>query len=174
MKKPTDDNRNIADVIGQRVRVGPDPLVSGWQQMLTDFLVTMKPYLTAGRLVTFQSLRVAEKEFFGDMVGMVSVPETSVALYLPPSVREQMMATDRGAHALAPADPDPDALPDAGVVLAARDSGFDVILNALFARPPHLAAVDIYDSGQLISGYTYATIRECQENLSDLMQTYLG
>ncbi len=48
--------RRIAETIGQRVRPGSDPNVAGWQAMLADLLGQMRPYMAAGRLVTFQSL----------------------------------------------------------------------------------------------------------------------
>jgi hypothetical protein len=48
-----------------------------------------------------------------------------------------------------------------------------VILNALFAHPPTLAAVDVYERGRMIGGYTYASIEACRENLTELMKIHL-
>lgn len=174
MTQPTDRNRDIANTIGQRVTVGKDPLVSGWQEILRGILAKMKPFMTPGRLVTFQTLLEEEKKFFTAMVPIVSIPDTVLALYIPPSVRYQMMVTNHGRDGHYPFDHDPKNPPDAGVVLASAAGSFDIIVNALFAHSPTLAAVDIYDKGQLIGGYTYKTIRACQENLGDLMRTYLA
>ena len=173
MSQSSHDNRRVADIIGQRVRVGEDPIVSGWQAILRGILVKMKPFMASGQLVTFQKLLEEEREFFTAMVPIVQIPYTVRALYIPPSVRYQMMVTNHGPHAQYPIDHDPENPPDAGVVLATAAGSFDVIVNALFAHPPTLAAVDIYDRGQLIGGYTYRTIRECKENLSELLRTYL-
>jgi len=48
-----------------------------------------------------------------------------------------------------------------------------VILNALFAHPPAMAAVDVYETGSLIAGYTYRTNGECASSLTALMRTHL-
>ncbi len=167
-----DENRFVADTIAQRVRVGDDPIVAGWQNMLSAILTKMRPFLEKGRLVTFRHLLPAEKTFFSALSGSVRVPEHALALYLPPSARHQMMHANHGAGSRAPADLYPDRFPDAGVVLAAGD-GFEVILNALFAHPPTLPAVDVYESGRLIAGYTYRRIDECVSSLTALMKTHL-
>jgi hypothetical protein len=70
------------------------------------------------------------------------------------------------------ADHDPDNPPDAGVVLATATQSFSVVLNALFAYPPTMPAADVYEQGQLVAGYTYSSIEECQTGLTELLQTY--
>jgi hypothetical protein len=166
--------KRVADVIAQRVGVGSDPTVSGWQNYLAELLEKMKPFLAAGRLVTFHTLLAEEKTFFEQLVKIIKIPRHTLALYLPPSVRYQMMYTNHGPAARYDSDHHPDRPPDIGVLLATSQDNFDVILNALFAYPPSLAAVDVYDRGSLIGGYSYPTIAACQESLGELLQTYLG
>ena len=165
---------HVADAIGRRTAIGPDPSVSGWQSVLKQLLGNMAPYLVPGRLVTFQTLAEAEKTFFEQLAQGIAIPPRALALYLPPSVRYQMMYTNHGRDARYDSDHDPNRPPDAGVLLAAGRGNFDRIVNALFAYPPSLAAVDVYECGSLIGGYTYPTIAACRQGLGDLLKTYLG
>lgn len=173
MYKLSDENKIIADIVSRRVSSGQDPLVSGWQNILIDILTRMKPFMFSGRLVTFKTMLENENEFFKGLLNSVSVPGDVLALYMPPSVRHQMMYANHGKDSQIPVDHDPLNPPDAGVVLAAAENDFSVILNALFAHPPTLAAVDVYDRGHLIGGYTYPSIDACRESLTELMKTYL-
>lgn len=172
MVNSEDENRIVADTIGKRVRIDKDEVVAGWQAMLAGILTKMRPYLTGGRLVTFQHLLPQEKSFFGTLLKTVQVPGHVMAFYMPPSVRYQMMSAYHENRERIFADHDPEHPPDAGVILSAAD-GFEVIVNALFAYPPALAAVDVYEAGCLIAGYTYRSIDECVSSLTALMQTHL-
>lgn len=173
MSNPSEENRKVTDAIAQRVRAGEDPIVEGWQDLLAGILFRMKPYLTVGRLVTFQHLLPSERAFFCSLLDSVDVSGHVLALYIPPSVRLQMMYANHGPAARANLDYDPENPPDAGIVLASADGSFGVILNALFAYPPTLPAVDVYDHGRLIGGYSYRSIEACRQSLTDLMRTYL-
>jgi hypothetical protein len=173
----TEDNskagRQIVETIEKRVGAGTDPSVAGWQAMLADLLKQMNPYMAAGRLVTFQTLTTQEKDFFLTLRGSVRIPEAVCALYLPPSVRHQMLYRDRANKAALLGNDDPENPPDAGILLGSRQNDFGVIVNALFAHPPFTPAVDVYDHGQLIAGYTYYQIADCQAALSDLLKVHL-
>ena len=166
-------NRRITTTIAERVRPGSDPNVAGWQAMLADLLGRMSPYMPAGQLVTFQTLESHEKSFFHELHASVRVPESACALYLPPSVRHQMLYRDRVNKAALLGSDDPDHPPDAGIFLSSRANDFGVIVNALFAHPPFTPAVDVYDRGQLIAGYTYYQIEECIQALSELLPVHL-
>lgn len=174
----TEDNsgtgRKIAETIGKRVRAGSDPNVAGWQAMLADLLRRMSPYMAAGHLVTFQTLKPHEKDFFHNLSGTIRIPATVSALYLPPSVRHHMLYRDRANKAALLGNDDPDNPPDAGILLGNRINDSRVIVNALFAHPPFTPAVDVYDHGQLIAGYTYYQIADCQAALSDLLRVHLA
>ncbi len=165
--------RRIAETIAQRVRPGADPNVAGWQAMLADLLGRMSPFMPAGQLVTFQTLQPREKAFFSDLHTRVHVPDSVAALYLPPSVRHQMLYRGQANKAALLGNDDPDNPPDAGIFLGSRPDDFGVIVNALFAHPPFTPAVDVYDQGQLIAGYTYYRIEECIQALSELLAVHL-
>ena len=141
---------------------------------LADLLGQMSPYMTGGLLVTFQSLQPHEKDFFLKLHAGVRVPDAVAALYLPPSVRHQMLYRHQTNKAALLGSDDPDNPPDAGIFLGSRVNDFGVIVNALFAHPPFTPAVDVYERGQLIAGYTYYGIEDCIQALSDLLLVHLG
>lgn len=156
-------DRRVADIIQQRAGAGGNALVAGWQRMLADMLAKTAPYLSPGRLVTFQTLRAEESAFFEALHGAVVVPPHVTALYIAPSVRHQMMG----------AAPTPERPPDDGILLASRHKDYGIIVNALFARPPHTPAIDVYEDGQLVAGYSYARLDACQEEISAVLGRHL-
>ena len=169
-----DTGRRIAETIGKRVRTGADPNVAGWQAMLADLLQQMAPYMAPGRLVTFQTLEPHEKTFFQDLHANVRIPEGVAALYLPPSVRHQMLYRRQANKATLLGTDDPENPPDAGIFLASRINDYGVIVNAIFAHPPFTPAVDVYDQAQLMAGYTYYQIEDCVQALDDLLKIHLA
>jgi len=150
----------------RRIAAGADPTVAGWQSFLEGMLIRLEAYLQPGRLVTFQSVAPEEKLFFEELSGAVVVPRAVGAVFIPPSVLQGMLFTlDSG--------PAPARIPtDSGIVLASRWRDYATVLNTYFALPPYAAGIDVYEEGRLLAGYSYATIRECRENLSQVLRTY--
>ena len=64
--------------------------------------------------------------------------------------------------------------PDEGIILATRKNDFNVVINALLAKPPFTPAIDVYDDGQLLAGYTYNTSDECVGDLTKVLQIHLS
>jgi len=172
-ERKDESDRRVADIIHQRVGAGESGLVAGWQQMLTGLLEKMAPYLSAGRMVTFQTLLPEEKTFFEALYGSVSVPTHVTALYLPPSVRHQMMGGGPATKAGAQVSASRERSPDDGILLASRRNDYQTIVNVLFARPPHTPAIDVYEHGQLIAGYSYARFDACREEISTILHRHL-
>ena len=156
----------LAQMVEIRAGVGRTEVVSGWQKMLIDLLGRMRPYMQPGNLVTFQKLTAAETVFFQRLHDELRLPQSAVGLYLPPSVRIQMLGDTTMEN-------ETGAAPDAGVVIACHVSSFDVIVNALFAFSPFTPAVDVYDRGRLVAGYQYLTIDECRSGLSEILDRHL-
>ena len=152
MNKLSDENQKIADTVSRRVRVGRDPMVSGWQEILTDIMTRMKHFMISGRLATLKTLLENESESSKVLLNSVSVPDGVLSLYLPHRVRHQMRYANHGPDAQIAIDHDPRDAPDTGVVRAGTENDFSVILNALFAYPPILAAVEVYERGRMIGG----------------------
>jgi hypothetical protein len=161
------ENRRLARVVEERAGVGTTEIVSGWQAMLVNFLSRMKPFMRPGVTVTFQHLTPSEMTLFERLSNEVTVPQSAAAIYLPPSVREQMLGekqviSDESGH------------PDAGVVVASHYNDFDVIVNVLFAFHPFAPAIDVYDRGQLMAGYQFETVDACMAELSTVLGRHLG
>ena len=165
--------RQVADIIDRRVGAGENERVAGWQKMLTGLLENIAPYLVSGRLVTFHTLLPDEDTFFQALYQEIMVPAHVTALYISPSVRHQMMFGNRTADEKGMPAYRPDDAPDDGILLACRTNDYLTIVNALFAHPPHTPAIDVYDQGGLIAGYSYASIPACREEISTIIQTHL-
>ncbi len=163
----------IADIIGQRAGTGTNELVAGWQRMLTGLLENMAPYLAAGRLVTFRTLLSDEQRFFQRLHEKIIVPQNVTALYMSPSVRHQMMYGHPTGGGEEKKPYHPEDRPDDGILLACRAQNYQTIVNVLFAHPPHTPAIDVYDSGALIAGYSYGTIRSCRDEIATVLRTHL-
>jgi hypothetical protein len=134
----------------------------------------MQPYLQAGRLVTFQNLLPVEAAFFDSLHAGIQVPPRAAALYISPSVRHQMMYANQQPHPPYLPAFDPEAQNDAGVLLASGLDDYRIIVNVLFAHPPCTPAVDVYENGRMIAGYTYYTIDECIAAINPHLQVHLA
>jgi hypothetical protein len=168
-----DTHKTITDTIENRVRAGFDPTISGWQTFITKLLNSMNEFLSEGSIVTFQQLSMDEKNFYENLYVRVEVPNVAYGLYIPPSVRHQMMYENDNRKVSYIETFDPEKTLDSGSLLACRSDNYETIVNVLFAHPPYTPAVDVYEKGKLIAGYTYHMINECIEELSDLLQVHL-
>ena len=163
----------IVETIESRSPAGRHDSVEGWHNLLRNLFTRMAPYLKEGHLITFRQLTDYEKEFFEKLSRKVTVPSSAAAIYLPPSVRFQMLYHRPEAERQPVPEHSAENSPDEGVVLASRKADFNVIINALLAKPPYAPAIDVYEDGQLLAGYVYNTINECIENLAKVIQTHL-
>lgn len=163
----------MAEIIESRSPAGRHDTVEGWHNLLKKILDKMAPYLTEGHLVTFRSLSDREKVFFQNLQQIIAIPADANAIYLPPSVRFQMLYHRPDGEPRAVPDHPMDDPPDEGVVLACRKTDFSVVINALMAKPPFAPAIDVYEDGQLLAGYVYHTIEECISSLAAVMKIHL-
>ena len=161
------ENRRMARVVEERAGVGTTEIVTGWQAMLVDLLNRMNSFLRPGVTVTFQHLTPSERSFFERLNTDVRIPRSAVAIYLPPSVREQMLGGT-------PVTNDASGQPDAGVVIASHHDDFDALVNVLFAFLPFTPAIDVYERGQLVAGYQFETVDACIAELSTVLDRHLG
>lgn len=173
--KQTDDNTpgRVAEIIEGRSPAGRNELVEGWHNLLRKILNQMDPYMREGHVVTFRRIDEQEREIFEKISQTISVPDTVGAIYMPPSVRFQMMYHRPEGEIQPVPDHSPKNPPDVGIVLACRKSTFDVIINALLAKPPFAPAVDVYEDGQLLAGYVYNSIDECIDDLTKILRVHL-
>ena len=160
----------IEKTIGQRAGIGPNEMVSGWQAMLKDLLNRMRAYLKPGHIITFQDLTHDERRWFETILQRIQIPERACGVYLPPSVRNQMMYTNQGR--LVPLEESEPK--DNGALLFTRQSSHDIIVNALLAEPPCTPAIDVYDNGALLAGYVFDSLENFLESISNAVHTHLS
>ncbi len=168
------NNLRVVETIESRSPAGRHDAVQGWHNLLKNLLSKMAPYLRAGHLVTFRELKKQERLFFEERLQPINVPVSVNALYLPPSVRHQMLYTRPSGKSRPVSEHSPDRPPDEGIILACRETDLHVVINALLAKPPFAPAIDVYEDGQLLAGYVFHTINECIADLSQVLQTYLA
>ena len=174
MKSSVDTSSiRTADIIESRSPAGRNDSVEGWHNLLKKILSQMTPYLREGHLVTFRSITNQESVFFEKLRSKVTVPCSVGAIYMPPSVRFQMLYQRPENEPQPIPEHSADNPPDKGIILACRKADFNIMINALMAKPPFTPAIDVYDSGQLLAGYIYNTIDECIGDLTKVMQTHL-
>ena len=164
---------SIADIIESRSPAGKNESVQGWHNLLKKILHQMAPYLRESHLVTFRSLTDQEAVFFEKLIKRISVPPSVAAIYMPPSVRYQMLYNRPAGEPQPIPEHSPDNPPDEGIILACQRVDFNVVINALMAKAPFTPAIDVYDNGQLLAGYIYNTIDECIADLTKVMQIHL-
>ncbi len=174
MKTPENAlNSRISEVIESRSPAGQNDSVKGWHNLLKRLFTQLSPHLREGQLITFRDLNDRERAFFEEFHPQVKVPPGVGAIYLPPSVRFQMMYQRPEGEPQPLIEHSPENSPDKGIVLAARRTDFNVVVNALFAKPPFTPAIDVYSDGQLLAGYVYSTIDECIEDLTRVLEIHL-
>ncbi len=163
-------NQQIDQTISDRAGLGPNEMIKGWQSILIRLLNQLGSHLQPSRIVSFRTLTADEQQMFERIIDQVCIDSDACGVYLSPSVRNQMMYTNRGKEI-----PDEAKTPtDDGVLLFSRLSSHDTIINALLAHPPHAAAVDVYQDGALIAGYVFNDIDDCLAGIADVVTTYLG
>ena len=164
----------IADIIENRSPAGPNESVQGWHKFLKRILFQMAPYLREGHMVTFRRLKDQESVFFERLRQKISVPPSAASIYIPPSVLYQMLYNRPAGEPQPIPEHSQDNPPDEGIILSSRKNDFNVVINALLAKPPFTPAIDVYDDGQLLAGYTYNTIDECVGDLTKVLQIHLS
>jgi hypothetical protein len=157
--------RRLAETVEGRVGIGKSEMVSGWHQLLRGLFQQMESYLIAGKIITFQDLTAHEVAFFETLSSATMVSAKVVGFYLPPSVRRQMM----GEEPLGDAEET-----DLGSVVASHVDVKNIIVNALFALPPFIPAVDVYENEQMVAGYQFSSLEECRDELQQIIVRHIN
>ena len=161
---------HIEKTIGHRAGVGKNELVNEWQAFLKGLLDRLHDYLKPAHIITFKDLTREERRWYETIVQRIQVPESACGLYLPPSVRNQMMYTNQG-HQVPTEETEPK---DNGALLFTQKSSHDIIVNALLAHPPCTPAIDVYDNGALLAGYVYDSLENFLESISEVVCTHMA
>ncbi len=168
-EKWKNNQSSVAETISHRTGVGQNELLGGWHALLSDLLNSMRSYLMPAQIITFQHLSPQEKQQFQHIFNRVHVPDSACGVYLPSSVRNQLMYSNQGLEI-----PVQESTPrDDGVLLFSRLSSHSIIINVLLAHPPYTPAVDVYEEGALLAGYVYGSLDECLAAIEGVVQTHL-
>jgi len=171
MKRPLHDERQLAHIdqtISERTGVGPNEMIRGWQSMLVNLFIQLGPHLRPSEIVTFHTLTEDEQSLFHRIVLTVTFSSQACGVYLPPSVRNQIMYTNRCVEV-----PDEARVSsDDGVLLFSDITSHETIVNALLAHPPHAAAADVYQGGALVAGFVYNSADECLADIGQVVETF--
>jgi hypothetical protein len=164
------ESESMGQTIVRRSGVGPNDLIAGWQSVLSRMLDQMQPFLQPARIITFRHMHLHEQGVFQQIIQGVTMSEQAWGIYLPPSVRNQLMYTNQGLDI-----PAGEAVPkDDGVLLFSQPSSHETIVNVLLAHQPFAPAVDVYEQGALLAGYVYDNIDACLDDLTAVIQTHLS
>jgi hypothetical protein len=164
------ESESMGQTIVRRSGVGPNDLIAGWQSVLSRMLDQMQPFMQPARIITFQRMQSYEQGVFQQINQQVTMSEQAWGIYLPPSVRNQLMYTNQGLDI-----PAGEAAPrDDGVLLFSQPTSHDTIVNGLLAHQPFAPAVDVYEKGALLAGYVYDNIDACLADLTAVIQTHLS
>ena len=156
--------------IARKSGVGPNDLIAGWQSVLSRMLDLMQPFMQSAHIITFQRMHPHEQSVYQHIIQRVTLSEQAWGIYIPPSVRNQLMYTNQGLDIPAGED-----VPrDDGVLLFSRTTSHATIVNGLLAHQPYAPAVDVYDQGALLAGYAYDNIDACLADLTAVIQTHLS
>jgi len=156
-----------------RIRSGCDAVIAGWQCFLEEMLIRLEAFLIPGSLVTFQTLEPDERRLFERLHDSLILPPHVSGVFIPPSVLQGMIPDDYrnlDGHASAGIPRSPS---DCGIVLACQHREYRLIINSLLALPPYSPGIDVYAEGDLLAGYAFASVSECQANLQPVIWTYL-
>ena len=95
-EKWKNNQSSVAETISHRTGVGQNELIGGWHALLSDLLNSMRSYLMPAQIITFQHLSPQEKQQFQHIFNRVHVPDSACGVYLPSSVRNQLMYSNQG------------------------------------------------------------------------------
>jgi len=164
------ESESMGQTIVRRSGVGPNDLIAGWQSVLSHMLDQMRPFMQPARIITFQHMQPHEQSMFQQIIQRITMSEQAWGIYLPPSVRNQLMYTNQSLDI-----PAGEAVPrDDGVLLFSHPTSHETIVNGLLAHQPYAPAVDVYDRGALLAGYVYDNIDACLADLTAVIQIHLS
>ncbi len=138
--------------------------------MLVNLFHQLGPHLQPSKIVTFHGLNGKEQDMFVRIRQEVSFTSQACGVYLPPSVRNQLMYTNRGVEIPGEAR----VSTDDGVLLFSDISPHKTIVNTLLAHAPHAAATDVYQDGALIAGFVYNSTDECLSDIGQVVDTFFN
>jgi hypothetical protein len=164
--------KNVFDKADARIEAGQEPIDADWQATLELMLLMIhRPLMdNPGRLLPAQIDGQDEWDFYLDIQEKLDLPpNTYVALFTPSALR-----TIPG--------PESEELDDTGIAPWERNA-YSIIISD---RPDHSkiihaslpgvesVGIDVFEDGKRFANYTYHTIEECLDDLSNVTWTFFS
>jgi hypothetical protein len=153
-----------------REKAGRDRFETGWQATLELMLLMMQDQIleNPGKLLPMQISGDDEWDFYLDLMEKLDLPPDTAAVLITPSAFKEMKLPEFSEFE------DSEMAPwnrNAYSVIISNIRDNTVILQA---SPPGLefAGIDIFEDGKHFADYTYNTVDECLDELSDVTWTY--
>jgi len=165
----------VADIYAKadaRIESGCNPIEADWQAILELYVFMAQKHLLSnrGQLVPIQIDDEGEWSFYLDVLGKLDLPPDTCALLMTPS----------GSKSL----PVP-SLPgmDKATIARWENSSYSLLISdatdnerILHAALPgsESVGIDVMEDGRHLAEYSYYTVEECLEDLSNVTWTYFG
>lgn len=167
----TENNKQIVEIrqrVIQWVRAGREPVMANWEGALESTLVTMRPYLMAGNVVTVENLSENDVNLFQALHLTLDISPFVAAVFLPPGVTRSFRTGEipEKVQRVAPGAP-------SAMVLVSRVDDFGRIVAVELSSEAHKPGIDIFEGGQLLGSFDYRTPEECIRGLSRVVWVHL-
>jgi hypothetical protein len=170
LKKLEKSAKAIFEKAEAREKAGRDSLEAGWQATLEIMLLMMEKHLLEqpGRLLPMQIDGQEEWEFYLDVQEKLDLPPDVCAVLITPSAFKDMSLPESGESEIT-------------TTPAWKRNAYSIIISGcrdhtviMLASLPGLESVgiDVHEDGKHLADYTYYTIRECLDDLTNVTWTY--
>jgi hypothetical protein len=158
-----------------RKKAGRDHRHVSWQASLESMLVLMEKHLNPGEFLPMQIDNDEESEFYWDIRKKLDLPPDTIAILITPSANKSLCETLEKIpeyQAIKQAWPSASERNAFSLMVARYEDRTTVIQVSL----PGIESVgiDVFEDGVHFGDYSYNTVDECLNNLSEVLWTYLS
>ena len=171
--KSTDEAvKNIYDKADARIEAGQEPLDAGWQATLELMLLMIHRHLleNPGRLLAAQIDGEDEWDFYLDIQEKLDLPPNTYAALFTPSALKTIPALESkelDVTGIAPWER------NAYSIIISDSSDHRKIMQVALPGVESVG-LDVFEDGKHIANYTYYTIEECLDDLSNATWTFFS
>jgi hypothetical protein len=160
----------IFDRAEAREKTGRDSFEAGWQATLEIMLLMMEKHLLEhpGRLLPMQIDGQDEWEFYLDVQEKLDLPPDACAVLITPSAFKDMPLPESGESKIT-STPAWERNAYSIIISGCRDH--TVVMQASLPGVESVG-IDVHEDGKHLADYTYYTIEECLDDLTNVTWTY--
>jgi hypothetical protein len=158
-----------------RKKAGCDPFYASWQANLESMLVLMEKHLKPGEFLPMQIDNDEEWGFYLDIQKELDLPPDTIAILTTPSANQSISESLEKI-------PEYQSIKQGWPSASERNacslivSGYEDRTIVIHVSLPGIESVgiDVFEDGVQFGDYSYNTVDECLNNLSDVVWTYLS